>query len=68
MFVCLRVLVLFRQSEVEQIYYIGSAAKAGSEIVGLQVSVDEAIRVDVLDAGELVKTMRRKGIRLGQRS
>ena len=51
----LRIPVLLRQTKVNNIDLVPSLANAHQEVVWLDVTVDEALRVDVLDAGnELV--------------
>lgn len=48
------VLVRFRQSKVDQIYYIESAPGADNEIVRLQIAVQVQICMNMLDSRDLL--------------
>ena len=50
--VCLRVPVLLRETEVNHVDLVASLADTHEEVVGLDVTVDEALGVDVLDAAD----------------
>lgn len=48
----LRVPVLLGQTEVDDVDLVAPLANAHEEVVRLDITVDEALRVDVLDAGD----------------
>ena len=48
----LRVPVLLRQTKVDDVDLVAALADAHEEVVGLDVAVDEALSVDILDAGD----------------
>lgn len=50
--VSLRVAVLLGETEINHVDLVAALADAHEEIVGLDVAVDEALGVDVLDAGD----------------
>ena len=45
--------VLLRKTKVDDVDLVPALANAHEEVIGLDVSVDEVTRVDVLDAGDL---------------
>jgi len=50
--VCLGVPVLLGQTEVDDVDLVTSLSNAHEEVVGLDIAVNEALGVDVLDAGD----------------
>jgi hypothetical protein len=48
----LGVTILLGQTEVDDIDLVAALANAHEEVVGLDITVDERLRVDVLDAGD----------------
>lgn len=50
--VCLRVPVLFGETKVDNVDLVAPLADAHEEVVGLDVTVNEALGVDVLDAAD----------------
>ena len=48
----LRVTILLRETEVDDIDLVSSLANSHQEVVGLDVSMDEVSRVNVLDPGD----------------
>lgn len=50
--VSLRVAVLLGETEINHVDLVATLADAHEEVVGLDVAVDEALGVDVLDAGD----------------
>jgi hypothetical protein len=48
----LRIAVLLGQTEIDNVDLVAALANAHEEVVGLDVTVDERLGVDVLDAGD----------------
>ena len=48
----LRVTVLLGQTKIDDIDLVAALADAHEEVVGLDITVDEGLGVDVLDAGD----------------
>ncbi len=50
----LGITVLLGKTEIDDVDLVSALADAHQEVVGLDVSVDEVTRMDVLDAGNLM--------------
>jgi hypothetical protein len=50
--VCLRITVLLGQTEIDHVDLVATLANAHEEVVRLDITVDERLGVDVLDAGD----------------
>jgi hypothetical protein len=48
----LRVTILLRQAEVDDIHLVAALADAHEEVVRLDITVDEGLGVDVLNTGD----------------
>jgi hypothetical protein len=60
--VCLGVPVLLGETEVDHVDLVASLADAHEEVVGLDVTVDEALGVDVLDAADQLVGQQQDGL------
>ena len=63
----LRVPVLLGQAKIDDVDLVGPLAQAHEEVVGLDVAVDEALGVHVLDARDLGQCWRSVGSQPGMR-
>lgn len=60
--VSLRVTVLLRQTKVDNIDLVATLANTHQEVVGLDITVDERLGVDVLDAGDELISQEKNGL------
>jgi hypothetical protein len=58
----LRVTVLLGQAEIDNVDLVTTLADAHEEVVGLDITVDEGLGVDVLDAGDELVGQKQDGL------
>lgn len=60
--VCLRVTVLLCQTEIDNVDLVAPLSDAHEEVVGLDITVDEALGVDVLDTADQLVGQQEDGL------